>query len=83
MTMAAPAILTNSHTADRWNLTPANGHAILETGTGTIDLGEDAELAALVTAAPKLARALSAALNLDLGAEAERLLRVEINSCLR
>ncbi|MET4146197.1 hypothetical protein [Arthrobacter sp. UYCo732] len=40
-------------------------------------------LADSVTAAPKLARALSAALNLDLGAEAERLLRPEINSCLR
>lgn len=81
--MSAPAILANAHASDRWNLTPANGHSILQTGTDTLYLGEDPELAALVAAAPKMARALSAALNLDLGTEAERLLRAEITSCLR
>lgn len=83
VTMAAPAILANSHITDRWNLSPANRHAILETGTRTLYLGEDSELAALVAAARKTARALNAALNLDLGTEAERLLRAEITSCLR
>jgi hypothetical protein len=81
--MTSTAILTNVHTTDRWALTPENGHALLQTGTDTLDLGTDAELAALVAAAPKMARALSAVLNLDLGTEAERLLRTEINSCLR
>lgn len=81
--MAAPAILANSHTADRWAISPANGHAILETGSASLDLGTDVELAALVAAAPKMARALNAALNLDLGTDAERLLRAEITSCLR
>ncbi len=81
--MTAPAILTNTHAADRWALTPDNGHALLQTGTDTLDLGTDAELAALVAAAPKMARALSAVLNLDLGTEAERLLRTEINANLR
>lgn len=83
--MYAPAVLASTHTADRWSVTPADGHAVLNTGPGSaaLDFGTDTELADFVAAAPKMARALSAVLNLDLGTEAERLLRTEINACLR
>lgn len=70
--MAAPAVLTSPHTADRW--TPS--------GLGNMDLSADPELAEFVAAAPRMARALNAILSLDLGHDAERLVRVEIRSAL-
>lgn len=83
--MNAPAVLASTHTSDRWSVHPDGGHALLSTGPGSpeLDFGADSELADFVAAAPKMARALRAVLNLDLGTEAERLLRSEINACLR
>lgn len=66
--MSAPAVLTNPHSTDRW--TPSS----LE----QLDLGADKELAEFVAAAPRMARALNAILSLDLGHDAERLVRAEI-----
>lgn len=81
--MSHAAILTSPHTADRWAVLPESGHALLTTGTDTLDFGADTELAAFVASAPKMARALLAVLNLDLGIEAERALRSEIAASLR
>jgi hypothetical protein len=69
--MAAPAVLANPHTADRWS--PAD--------LDSLDL-HDEEIAQFVAAAPKMARALNAILGLDLGHDAERLVRAEIRSAL-
>lgn len=71
--MAAAAVLANPHTTDHWS--PAD--------LGGLDLAGDPELAELVAAAPQMARALNAVLNLDLGQDAERLVRAEIRSVLR
>lgn len=81
--MSTAAVLTSPHAADRWALMPDTGHMLLNTGTDTVDFGSDAELAAFVASAPKMARALLAVLNLDLGIEAERALRSEITANLR
>lgn len=81
--MATAAVLASPHTADRWALTPGTGHMLVNTGSDTLDFGTDTELAAFVAAAPKMARALLAVLNLDLGVEAERALRTEITANLR
>lgn len=70
--MAAPAVLTNPHSADRW--TPSS--------LGALDLNGDKDLADFVAAAPRMARALNAILSLDLGHEAERLVRAEIRHAL-
>ena len=70
--MAAPAVLTNPHSTDRW--TASN--------LGELDFGADQELADFVAAAPSMARALNAILSLDLGHDAERLVRAEIRSAL-
>lgn len=69
--MAAPAVLTNPHTADRW--TPSD--------VDSLDLS-DHELAEFLAAAPKMARALNAILGLDLGHDAERLVRAEVRQAL-
>ncbi|KRE53034.1 hypothetical protein ASG92_05580 [Arthrobacter sp. Soil736] len=47
-----------------------------------LDLGGDKELAEFVAAAPDMARALKAILTLDLGHDAERLVRAEIRHTL-
>lgn len=70
--MAAPAVLTNPHATDHWS--PADVDAF--------DLG-DKDLAEFVAAAPSMARALNAILTLDLGQDAERLVRAEIRHALR
>jgi hypothetical protein len=66
--MAAPAVLANRHSTDRWTAS----------SLGELDLGVDQELAEFVAAAPRMARALNAILSLDLGHDAERLVRAEI-----
>lgn len=66
--MAAPAVLTNPHSTDRWTPSSLDG----------LDLEADKELAEFVAAAPRMARALNAILSLDLGHDAERLVRAEI-----
>lgn len=71
--MAAPAVLSNPHTADRWSASNLN----------ELDFAGDQALAELAAAAPGMARALNAVLNLDLGHDAERLVRAEIRSALR
>ncbi|MET4144217.1 hypothetical protein [Arthrobacter sp. UYCo732] len=69
--MAAPAVLTNPNATEHWT---------------TSDLDEldltDKELAEFVAAAPKMARALKAILTLDLGHDAERLVRAEVRQAL-
>lgn len=70
--MAAPAVLTSPHSTDRW--TPSN--------LDELDLDGDKDLAEFVAAAPRMARALNAILNLDLGHDAERLVRAEIRHAL-
>jgi hypothetical protein len=49
----------------------------------SLDLARDTELAELLAAAPRLARALNAVLNLDLDEDAVRLIRREIREALR
>jgi hypothetical protein len=71
-TMAAPAVLTNPHSAKRWSPSDVD----------SLDLG-DQDLAEFVAAAPDMARALNAILGLDLGHDAERLVRAEIRHALR
>lgn len=70
--MAAPAVLTNPHATDRWTPSTLEG----------LNIGADEELAEFVAAAPRMARALNAILSLDLGHDAERLVRAEIRSAL-
>lgn len=80
--MTAQAVLTSTHATDRWAVSP-DGHTLTGAGSPALDAGTDTELAAFVAAAPKMARALKAVLNLDLGIEAERRLRAEIETVLR
>lgn len=70
--MAAAAVLTNPHRTDRWTPSSLND----------LDLHGDKELAEFVAAAPNMARALNAILSLDLGQEAERMVRTEIRHAL-
>ena len=70
--MSAPSVLASPHSTDRW--TPSS--------LDTLDLGGDQELAEFVAAAPRMARALNAILSLDLGHDAERLVRAEIRHAL-
>ncbi|MHA7241320.1 hypothetical protein [Arthrobacter sp. TMS1-12-1] len=67
--MTAPAILTNTNATYHWTPSELN----------ELDL-TDTEVAEFVAAAPKMARALKAILNLDLGQEAERLVRIEVHT---
>lgn len=69
--MVAPAILTNPNVAGCWTLSDLK----------ELDL-TDSEVAEFVAAAPRMARALRAILNLDLGLEAERLVRAEVHYAL-
>jgi hypothetical protein len=70
--MAASAVLTNPHSTDRWTAS----------SLGELDFGSDQDLADFVAAAPRMARALNAILSLDLGHDAERLVRAEIRTAL-
>lgn len=70
--MAAPTVLTNPHVTDRWSAPDLIALGLTDTG-----------LAEFLAAAPKMARALNAIQNLDLGQEAERLVRTEIRDALR
>ena len=71
--MSFSAVLTNPHIADR--LAPPE--------LATLDLAGNPELAELLAAAPKLARALNAILNLDLEEDARRLIAWEVREALR
>ena len=75
----APHILTNPHTSGRWS---AGTDAVIDRDGQQVLNVTDPELADFLAAAPKMARALSAVLNLDLGSEAERLVRAEIGYAL-
>lgn len=76
--MAQP-ILTNPHTSGHWSA--AADSVIDRDGQRVLDAA-DPEMAAFLAAAPKMARALNAVLNLDLGSDAERLVRAEIGYAL-
>lgn len=69
--MAAPAVLTNPNAAERWSPTEMD----------SLNL-DDKELAEFVAAAPAMARAINAILGLDLGHDAERLVRAEVRHAL-
>jgi hypothetical protein len=69
--MAVPAILTNPKAADYWTPSELN----------ELDL-TNRKVAEFVAAAPRMARALKAILNLDLGQEAEPLVRAEVHHAL-
>lgn len=71
--MTVSAVLSNRHVSDR--LTP--------TMLAALDLAGDRELSELLLAAPKMARALNAVLNLDLAEDARRLIAAEIREALR
>ena len=73
--MDAYDVLTNRHCNDRWTADTVRSMAPR--------LDSDAELADFVSAAPDMARALKAVLNLDLGEDAERRVRAEIHAVLR
>ncbi|MBT2595969.1 hypothetical protein [Arthrobacter sp. ISL-72] len=73
--MNARTVLTNQHTDSHWT-----AHDIREK-LGR-ELESDPGLAEFLAAAPNMARALKAILNLDLGELAERLVRAEISELL-
>ena len=73
--MNANDVLTNRHCNARWTADTVRGIARR--------LESDPELAEFVASAPEMARALKAVLNLDLGEDAERGVRAEINAVLR
>lgn len=70
--MTVNAVLTNPHVTDHWTPAELSG----------LDLAGDETLAEFVAAAPDMARALKAILSLDLGHDAERLVRAEIRYAL-
>lgn len=73
--MTARSILTSSHTQSHWTADDVKNKLGQE-------LQSDPVLADFVAAAPDMARALKAVLNLDLGELAERLVRAEIRAIL-
>ncbi|WP_262103518.1 hypothetical protein [Arthrobacter sp. Marseille-P9274] len=68
-------VLASRHCNDRWTADTVRSMAPR--------LQSDPELAEFVATAPDMARALKAVLNLDLGEDAERRVRAEINAVLR
>ncbi|NUP75625.1 MAG: hypothetical protein HOQ07_13415 [Sinomonas sp.] len=70
--MAASDVLANPHIADRLSAPEVS----------RLDLAGDPDLAELLAAAPKMARALNAILNLDVDERAQRLIRWEIREAL-
>lgn len=73
--MTAKSILTSQHIQSRWTADEVKKKLGQE-------LESDPGLADFVAAAPDMARALKAVLNLDLGELAERLIRAEIRAIL-
>ncbi|MFD5276344.1 hypothetical protein ACFWIX_02155 [Pseudarthrobacter sp. NPDC058362] len=73
--MTAKSILTSLHTQSHWTADDVK----IKLGR---ELESDPGLADFVAAAPDMARALKAVLNLDLGELAERLIRAEIRAIL-
>lgn len=73
--MTAKSVLTSQHTHSRWTADEVKKKLWQE-------LESDPGLADFVAAAPDMARALKAVLNLDLGELAERLVRAEIRAVL-
>ena len=68
-------VLASPHCNDRWTVDTVRSMATR--------LESDPELAEFVATSPDMARALKAVLNLDLGEDAERRVRAEINAVLR
>lgn len=73
--MNTRAVLTSQHTNSHWTADDVREKLGRE-------LESDPGLAEFLAAAPEMARALKAVLNLDLGALAERLVRAEIGAIL-
>ncbi|WP_136610451.1 hypothetical protein [Sinomonas albida] len=70
--MAVSTVLANPHVADRLSAPEV----------AALDLASDPELAELLAAAPRMARALNAILNLDVDDRARRLIMWEIREAL-
>ena len=73
--MNAKTLLTSQHTDSHWTADEVREKLGRE-------LESDPALAEFLAAAPNMARALNAVLNLDLGELAERLVRAEISAIL-
>lgn len=73
--MNARTVLTSQHTDSHWTAEEVRDNLGRE-------LESDPGLAEFLAAAPNMARALRAVLNLDLGQLAERLVRAEISAIL-
>lgn len=73
--MNTRTVLTSEHTASHWTADDVREKLGRE-------LESDPGLAEFLAAAPSMARALKAVLNLDLGELAERLVRAEIRAIL-
>ncbi|WP_457967501.1 hypothetical protein M1E17_11330 [Arthrobacter sp. D1-29] len=73
--MNSKALLTSQHSDSHWTANDVRE----KLGRG---LESDPGLAEFLAAAPDMARALKAVLNLDLGVIAERLVRAEIGAIL-
>jgi pantoate kinase len=73
--MSTRTVLTSQHTDSRWTVDDVREKLGRE-------LESDPGLAEFLAAAPNMARALKAVLNLDLGEMAERLVRAEISAIL-
>lgn len=73
--MNTRTVLTSQHSDSHWTADDVR----LKLGR---ELEADAGLAEFLAAAPNMARALKAVLNLDLGELAERLVRAEISAIL-
>lgn len=73
--MNSKTVLTSRHTGSHWTADDVREKLGQE-------LDSDPALAEFLAAAPNMARALKAVLNLDLGELAERLVRAEISAIL-
>lgn len=73
--MNTRAVLASLHTGSHWTADDVRDKLGQE-------VASDPALADFLAAAPDMARALKAVLNLDLGELAERLVRAEINAIL-
>ncbi|WP_415854903.1 hypothetical protein [Sinomonas sp. G460-2] len=70
--MAVSSVLANPHVTDRLSASEV----------AALDLASNPELAELLAAAPRMARALNAILNLDVDERARRLILWEIREAL-
>ena len=73
--MNGRTVLTSQHTDSHWTADEVRDNLGRE-------LESDPDLAEFLAAAPNMARALKAVLNLDLGQLAERLVKAEISAIL-